>query len=98
MDVTIGSQFDNKDVEDIVKEVTGENAPQVQKVGDGTSVAIKTKSLDNSTRSQLQSKLEEKYNITESEFTIQDVSATISKDMVRDSIKSVVVAYLCLYT
>lgn len=95
MDVSIGAQFENSDVESIVKEVTGEAAPQVQKIDDGTSVAIKTKSLDSETRSELQSKLSEKYNLTEANFSVQDVSATISKEMVRDSVKSVVVA--CLF-
>ena len=92
IEVSIGKEFENNDITNIVKETTGENNPQVQKVGDGHSVTIKTKSLSTEVRSKLQTALSEKYDLKPENFSIQDVSATISSEMVRTSILSVVVA------
>jgi len=92
IEVSIGKEFENNDITNIVKETTGENNPQVQKVGDGYSVTIKTKSLSTEVRSKLQTALSEKYDLKPENFSIQDVSATISSEMVRTSILSVVVA------
>ena len=92
IEVSIGKEFENNDITNIVKEATGENNPQVQKVGDGHSVTIKTKSLSTEVRSKLQTALSEKYDLKPENFSIQDVSATISSEMVRTSILSVVVA------
>ncbi len=96
MEVNIGKSFDNNDVTNIIKDVTGETAPQVQKINDGTEVAIKTKSLDIETRTELQNKLKEKFELEDDAFTVQDVSATVSKDMIRDSILSVLIACVCM--
>ncbi|MBR6400132.1 MAG: protein translocase subunit SecD [Firmicutes bacterium] len=97
IDVTIGSEFDNNDISAIVKEVTGNESPTVQKVGaDGTAVTIKTKSLDTETRNALRDALMQKYSITADSFSIQDVSGTISAEMQRASILSVVVSCIAM--
>lgn len=96
IEVSIGKEFDNKDITNIVKETTGENNPQVQKIGDGNSVNIKTKSLSADVRTKLESALSEKYGLKSENFSIQDVSATISSEMVKTSILSVVIACLAM--
>lgn len=97
IEVNIGNTFENADIAKIVQEVTGNESPQVQKVGtDGTTVAIKTKSLDTETRNKLRDELMKKYSITAENFSIQDVSGTISKEMQRASILAVVVACLAM--
>lgn len=95
MDISIGKEFNNEDIAKIIKDTTGENA-QIQKVGDGKSVNIKTKSLSADARKEVQSALSEKYGLESQNFSIQDVSATISSEMVRTSILSVVIACICM--
>lgn len=97
IEVNIGTQFDNNDIAKIVEDVTGNASPQVQKVGtDGTAVAVKTKSLDTETRNALRDALMEKYSIPADNFSIQDVSGTISGEMQRAAILSVVVACIAM--
>lgn len=97
IDINIGSEFDNNDITAIVEEVTGNKNPQVQKVGaDGTQVTVKTKSLDTETRNALRDKLMQKYSITADQFSIQDVSGTISEEMQRASILSVLVSCIAM--
>lgn len=95
MDISIGQEFNNDDIAQIVKDATGEEAT-IQKVGDGTSVSLKTKSLTADQRSDVQNAIAEKYGLEKDNFTIQDVSATISSEMVKTSIFSVVLACLCM--
>lgn len=97
IEVDFGKAFENSDVTAIVEEVTGNKDVQVQKVGTtGTAVVIKTKSLDTETRNSLRDALMEKYSITADGFSIQDVSGTISKEMQRAAILSVVVACIAM--
>ena len=80
-----------------MEDVTGNQNPQVQKSGDdGTSVVIKTKSLETAVRDQLRTAIKEKYSIEDTNFSIQDVSSTVSKEMQSSAILAVVVACIAM--
>jgi len=96
IEVNIGKQFENSDILNVVKDVTGESNPQIQKIGSGESVIIKTKSLDQEKRMALVDALAEKYSITEDNFSIQDVSATISSEMQKSALIAVSVSCLAM--
>lgn len=96
IEVNIGKNFENDDITAIVKETTGEGSPQVQKVGDGNSVVIKTKSLSSEARVNFVNKMIEKYEITKDDISINDISATISSEMKKNSFLAVGVSCIAM--
>lgn len=96
IEVNIGKEFENDDITAIVSETTGEGSPQVQKVGDGNSVVIKTKSLSSEARVNFVNKMVEKYGITKDDVSINDISATISSEMKKNSFLAVAVSCIAM--
>ena len=96
VEADLGQTFDNDEITQIVVDATGDEAPQVQKIGDGTSVAIKTQKLDDTTRTALSDALIEKYGITEDSVSIQEVSATLSKEMQQNALISIILACVAM--
>lgn len=96
IDVNIGQTFNNSDIAAIIKEVSPENtSPQIQKVGGDTGVTIKIKQIDEEKRAALRAAILEKYP-TATDFSISDVSGTISSEMQRSAILAVVVACIAM--
>lgn len=93
--VDLGTEASDDEVSGVVKEVTGEAPAQLQSL-EGTTKLIKTKSLDMETRNAVQQALMDKYGIEQDSFTIQDVSGTISGEMKKNALLSVVVACICM--
>lgn len=97
IEVAIGTEFDNADITSIVSEVVGDTTPQIQKAGvDGTNVIIKTISLDEAKRTQLQEAITAKYGVDRSNFSIEDVSATISSEMRDAAVLAVFVSCIAM--
>ncbi|MDR1664849.1 MAG: protein translocase subunit SecD [Clostridiales bacterium] len=94
--VDIGQPFENDDIAAIIGEVTGQTAPQVQKVTNSNQVMIKIRSIDAETRMALMDKIVEKYGIGRDAFTYSDVSATVSADMQRAAVLAMLVSMLCM--
>jgi preprotein translocase SecF subunit len=98
IEISTGKQLTNADVDEAVKavkEVTGTTKePTGQIAGDGTNLIIKTENIDDAdVRTQVQEKLSEQFGgLDRTAFSIQNVSATISGEMVRDSIVAVLVS------
>jgi preprotein translocase SecF subunit len=90
--IDIGADFNNDDVMDIVREISRQDAPQIQKLVGTNQVMIRLRSVDQETRSKLIDAISEKYNITQDAFTYSDISATISGEMQSSAILAVVVA------
>ncbi|MBQ7265772.1 MAG: protein translocase subunit SecF [Firmicutes bacterium] len=97
MEFTLNGDFDNSKITSIVSEVTGESAPQVQKFTNGNKkgVAIKTKTLEQAQTDEIESKIKELYEVV-GQPEIENVSATVSGEMVRDSVVSVIIACICM--
>ncbi|MGN1318882.1 MAG: protein translocase subunit SecF [Lachnospirales bacterium] len=94
----VGNDVTADDINSLVEETVGAKPSQTQMVpiDDSQSVILKFKELTNENTSALQDKMIEAYGITEEDFTVQNVSATISSEMLRDSILSVVVACIAM--
>lgn len=95
-DVNIGAEFDNNDVTEIVRQVTGQQNPEVQKVGNGTEVSIKMHSLDSDTRTALIQAFTDKYKISGDAINYSDFSATVSAHLINNAIWAVVAACACM--
>ncbi len=93
--VDLGTSVSDDEVSQIVQEVTGEAPAQIQSL-EGTSKIIKTKSLEMDVRNEVQQAIMDKYGIGNDSFTIQDVSGTISSEMRKNSVISIVVACICM--
>lgn len=83
-------------VKDLVIEATGDDTPQFQNVSGKDQFIIKTTSLTTEKRLALQTALIEMYKITSDNIESESISGTISEEMRRDAIISVIVAALCI--
>ncbi len=91
MDIDIGGDFRNSDISDIIKDVTGQSAPQVQRVTGTNEVSIKMQSIDSETRTALIEALNEKYTDMEV-HDVSDVGGTISGEMQRAALLAILVS------
>ncbi|WP_113675539.1 protein translocase subunit SecD [Vallitalea guaymasensis] len=80
----------------IVVEATNDNSPQFQAVTDKKQVIIKTSKLDNESRTKLQEKLIEKYGITSEDIESESISPTISNEMRKSAMLSIILAAICM--
>ena len=90
--INIGQSFNNDDIMKIIRDVTGQEAPQVQKVANVNEVMIKIRSIDQSTRAKLIQAISDKYGIAPDAFTYSDISPTISSDMQKSAVLAVVLS------
>lgn len=98
VEASVGNDVTNDSINALAEEATGvkPNQTQIAPAEEGQSVIMKFKDLSNESTSALQQKMIEEYGITEDDITVQTVSATISSEMLRDSILSVVVACVAM--
>ena len=94
--VDIGQPFENSDIEDIVRNVTGESAPTVQQVLGTNSVMIRTTQVEAGVRLALVDALSERYGLVPDDFNYSDVSPAVSAAMRRSAVLAVVVASLLM--
>ncbi|MBQ7668438.1 MAG: protein translocase subunit SecF [Clostridia bacterium] len=101
IEVDLGATYENSDIEEIVKEVTGET-PRVQKMGNEsgkqTSVSIGTSHLEEEKKNEIMSKLAEKYGVEDihETATFRNVSAAFGTEMKRRAVLAVVIAAVCI--
>ena len=92
--IDIGQEFNNSDIENIVRNITGESAPQVQQITNTHQVIIRTTQVDPDVRVALVSAISNYYELDAGAFTYSDVSPAVSAAMRRDAIMAIVVASL----
>ena len=94
--VEIGRPFENAEVEEIVRGVTGESAPIVQQVQgagmSGYSVMVRTAQVSEDSRIALIDALSARFGLTDDDFEYSSVSASVSEAMRRSAVLAVVVA------
>lgn len=95
MHVSIGQDFNNNDIANIVKDITKQPAPQIQRILGKDEVNIKIKSIDEKARDSILEQLKSKYPNAEM-LQVSDVSSTISGEMQRTSILAVTIACLAM--
>ncbi len=97
MEIDIGQEFNNYDIAQIINDVTGQKAPQIQKVIGTNNVSIKMQSINAEQRNKIIDAIKEKYGIgDENIINILDVSGTISGEMQRTAILAVVVSCIAM--
>lgn len=95
-EITIGKDFENKDIADIYKsEIDVDNA-QIQKIGNGKSVSIKTKSLTQDQIAKVTQAISKKYELKDSDFSTRDISATISNEMKKSSFLAILISCIAM--
>ena len=93
-DMTI--QEIEQNVVPVVSEVTGDNDIQTQKVAGTTQVVIKTKELDLDKRTELDEKLTEAFDLSDTAITAENISGAVSKEVKNDAVVSVIIATICM--
>ena len=83
-------------VKPVIESVTNDSAIQTQKVTDTNQVIIKTRTLSLDERETLYNALEENFGVDTSLITTESISSTISSEMQRDAIISVIIATICM--
>ena len=97
MEIDIGQEFNNEDIAEIIDNVTGQKAPQIQKIIGTNSVSIKMQSIDAEQRNEIINSLKEKYGIDdENIINVLDVSGTISGEMQRTALLAVFVSCVAM--
>ncbi|MCL2577653.1 MAG: protein translocase subunit SecD [Defluviitaleaceae bacterium] len=92
--VDIGQEFSNSDIEYIVRNVTGESAPQVQQILGTNEVMIRTTTAQDEAdvRLELIHQLSERYNLDPDEIQYSFVSPAVSAAMRSSAILAIIVA------
>lgn len=88
-------EIDEK-VKPVIESITNDAAIQTQKVTDTNQVIIKTRTLSLDEREALNAALEENFGVDTSLITAETISSTISSEMQRDAIISVIIATVCM--
>jgi len=88
----------NSEVEEIVRNITGESAPQVQLFSNmyAAGVMIRTTQVNPEIRIALVDALSERYNLTADDIALSDVSPAVSAQMRRDAMLAIIVASICM--
>nr|WP_317359227.1 protein translocase subunit SecF [uncultured Tyzzerella sp.] len=91
-----GKQVNNDDINNILKETINIDNAQIQVVGSGESVIIKTRLLSQEERKALTDAISKKYGLTDSDYSIRDISATISNEMKKTSFLAILVSCIAM--
>ncbi len=76
--------------------VVGDNNIQANRVEGTTQVTVKTRTLTQDERADVQNMLVDKFGVDESTITYQSISSTISGEMRSDAIIAVIVSTICM--
>lgn len=96
IEVNVGKQFENTEFNELYKTTINVENAQVQKIGNGESVTIKTRSLSQEERVLITEAIKKKYNITDDNLSVRDISATISNEMKQKSFLAVILSCLAM--
>ena len=79
-----------------IEKITGDGDVQIQKVEGGNEIIIKTRSLEDAERDELDKLLTDEFKAVEGSLVSETISATISGEMKKESIIAVSIAVLCM--
>ena len=80
----------------VIREATGVANVQQQKVTDSTQVVFKTDELSLTQREALNTALENKFGVVDSDIDSQSISSTVSTEMKQDAVIATVLAIICI--
>lgn len=94
-ELDLGQEYEQKELQSLIQEVTGQNSPQIQAVLGTNGVTVKLQSIDSQMRQAMMTAIQETYpNATMGE--INDVSATVSGEMQRAAIQATLLAVVAM--
>ena len=85
----------NAELESFIAETIGE-AGEISKIENENSYIIKTRELSQKEREDMSKKLVKEYNVDETTIQVESISATVSSEMKKDAIVSVLIATVCM--
>ncbi len=91
-----GKEINNDGINNILKDSINIDNAQIQIIGNGESVIIKTRLLSQDERTTLIDAICNEYSLTEDDFSVRDISATISNEMKRTSFLAVLVSCIAM--
>ena len=91
-----GKEVNNDDINSLLKETIDIDNAQIQLVGNNESVIIKTRLLTQDERIAFTDALSNKYGLTDSDYSVRDISATISNEMKKTSFLAVLVSCIAM--
>lgn len=80
----------------VIREAAGVTNVQQQKVTDSTQVVFKTDELSLAQREALNTALENKFGVADSDIDSQSISSTVSSEMKQDAVIATVLAIICI--
>jgi preprotein translocase SecF subunit len=96
VDMEGGNPFDNNEIEDIVRRVTGVSAPQVQQILNTNQVMVRIPQTTPEIRAELVNQITSMYRISPDAFNYSGVSAAVSAEMQRSAFLAIGVASLAM--
>lgn len=91
-----GKEVSNDDIAKILKDTLDIDNAQIQIVGNGESVIIKTRLLTQEERIAFTDAISNKYGIVSEDFSVRDISATISNEIKRTSFLAVLISCVAM--
>lgn len=94
-DLDLGQEYEQEELQNIIKDVTGQESPQIQQIIGTTEVTVKIQSIDSTTREALTNAILEAYpHAVMGE--VNDVSGTVSREMQTAAIKATLIAAVAM--
>lgn len=98
--VTFNEEYSLEEIDEkivpVFTSITGDNDIQTQKVDNGNTVIIKTRTLGLEEREALDAALEEGFGVDSTAISSENISSMISGEMRRQSLVAVMVAAICM--
>ena len=91
MEIDMGEAYETEELAEMIKEVTGQSAPQIQQVMGTNAVEIKLQHIDGSVRLELMNRIWEKHPSAELKEA-NDISGTVSREMQQSAIRATAIA------
>ena len=91
MEIDLGEAYEVEELAEIIEEVTGQSAPQIQQVMGTNAAEIKLQHIEGSVRLELMNKIWENHPSAELKEA-NDISGTVSREMQQSAIRATVIA------
>lgn len=84
------------ELEKFIKDTIKDQNVETSTVKDENTIIVNTKVLNLAQRTKLENQLAKKYGVKESKITSTSISGTVSNDMKKNAVSSVVIASICM--
>ena len=88
-------EIDSEMIPDL-EDITGDANIQVQTVQGTNQVIFKSQTLDLNEREEFAQYMEENYGVAATDITTENISSTVSSEMISDAVVAVIIATICM--